>query len=280
MKHCLVALLIFFTLKGNYDSFVEAHLVPDHLEKILDQHIDELKDIIKRCRERRFCSSKKGVHEFGWLSGYLVKYETCRIKGAEYLEGLIEEYNLDHIRVPKKYFYHLKGRPFELHNSNYLVIAEKVEFAKSHPEKSIPRSHMEQLLILIEKSEFRDHHARNVAMAVDGRLAIIDTGDESFWSDWGGHKRGAMNDGDFFQSIFFLISKGGLFIKKGMLSKGAYDCVVEKLAQIFKKQRNTVWYAERIQEHIEYVNSIKRPDWDYLSAFRKNGLMNDKQIIE
>ena len=132
---------------------------------------------------------------------------------------------------------------------------------------------MKQLITLIIKSEFRDHNAKNIMMAQDGTLAIIDTGDESFWPQWGGHVRAPMNDKELFLSIFYLIDKRGGFLKKSFLTEGAYEYVVEVLASLVHKQGDKDWFYEQVNDHIEFVSTLKKWQWDYSEAFKRYGLI-------
>lgn len=153
-------------------DFVNRHTVPSELKKILDQHTSDLTRIIRKCNNAYHCKVSYGVKEFDWLPGYLVKYNMSRIMGAEKLRACIEKHNLNLIKIPEKYLYHIPGTPDDLLNANYLVIVKKVTPVAPYPFNA---EQVRQLSKLIRKLGFWEIYSKNLFQTENGTITIIDT---------------------------------------------------------------------------------------------------------
>ena len=274
MKQNVAILLLIIGFSVQADEFIDKHLVPSELKQILDQHQDDLKQILQSCRKRKHCPAGKAVKEFSWLPGYLVKYGIDRIHGALLLQSIIDDHGFNHVVVPKKYLYKIPGNPEKLVSSNYLVIAEKLEREQNDEKKQITEDMVREFLVLIIEAEMKDHHCNNVFVTTDGKMAMIDTGKESFYPWWVWHKKRSYTSADVFNSIALLIDKHGKFLKKNMVSQEAYWLVVKTLADFIEQQADKVWFNEKIKEHITYVEKQEYQPWDYIEPFRVNGLID------
>ncbi len=155
-------------------AFLKRYSVSRELRTVLDQHIDEILEKINN-HKKDHTYMTGAVWPFSWLPGYLVKYNPWRMKGRKKVRECIEKYHLDHLRVPAKLIYHVKGRPVRLGEGNYFLLAEKLERAS----KNIPFSleEMRQLCILIRCTGYRDCHRDNFLRLENNQIAIIDTED-------------------------------------------------------------------------------------------------------
>ncbi len=269
-RSTVLIICISIAQKTYADEFIERHTVPSEIKAVLDQHTEELNEIMVACRKRKHCPARRAVKEFPWLPGYFVKYGVGRVRGADLLQSIIEKHGFSNVMVPKKYLYHIKGRPAILGSSNYLIIAEKVYVDDHH---QISEDMVKEFLVLISEAQMKDHHSNNVLVTADGKMAMIDTGKESFYPYWLWRKKTQYSDIDLLNSMALLIDKHGKFLKKGMVSEEAYQYVVRALAEFIKKQTDKTLFKEKVQEHLQYVKKLKNWPWDYLGPFRVNDLI-------
>ena len=272
-KLTLVALCVFGRLQGLPDAFILDHLVPDELKQILDDHTEEFGEIIKSCSKRKHCPARRGVKEYDWLPGYFVKYGVERVKWAQKLRDLIAQHGFTHLVIPKKYLYHVPGKPTDLRSPNYVVVAQKLERDRTDSGKVITKQMVQELMVLIFETQMKDHHSNNLFVTADGLLAMIDTGKESFYPYWVWRTKEPYNDADIYNSIALLIDKRGKFLKKAMITKEAYWSVVQMLATLVAQKEDDSWFKQQVQEHIEYVSKLKYRPWDYEEPFRFYGLI-------
>ena len=67
------------------------------------------------------------VIKFDWRVAFPLRYQNVsRVFYNRKIRMFVEQNKLEHVGVFKKYLYHIPGRPKELCDSNYLVVAEKV----------------------------------------------------------------------------------------------------------------------------------------------------------
>jgi len=155
------------------DRYQELYLVEPEIAAILDQHVDELYAKVKKIHPKTVRINRLGVWKFDWLPGYYVKYGLDRIAGMEKVKKCIEEFNLNLLTVPDKKIYHLKGRPFDMSNLNYVVIIPEVKRAQNRPPHH--KEYVRQLCTLMYESGYIDLTNANYITMDDGRVCIIDT---------------------------------------------------------------------------------------------------------
>ncbi len=155
------------------EAFIKKHLIDDHLASILDKHSYKLERLLRKIHRTE--RQKNGVWRFKWLPGYYVKYNVNRIIQKELLDSAIKDHALDLIHTPEKYFYHIKGRPTELHSLNYVVISKDVRARTRDQEKRLSLEHAQQMTKAIETSGHCSTYAQNYLILPDGRVSFIDT---------------------------------------------------------------------------------------------------------
>ncbi len=117
----------------------------------------------------------------GWLFRVFngeIQHNLLRLDGAAALRRCIEQHGFaDVAHVADKYLYHLPWRGTELKDSNYVVVAEKLE---TEENKEIRISHLggralRALLVLVTETGQNDLHSGNLLIGRDGRILFIDT---------------------------------------------------------------------------------------------------------
>ncbi len=233
-------------------EFIRIHLVGGELETILDDHSSELERMIGRCLKQKpdtKCETDYAVREFSWLPGYFVKFGVDRLKNAESLRLFIEEHQLNLLMVPQKYYYHIQGRPYELADSNYLIISKKVEL---DPRSRINKEQMTQLALLVELHGSVDNHAGNILPTKDGRVALVDTGSEGAHASWAWWDEDLplTEEQKLFLGFVRFVSEDGDFVQIDAIDLDAYTLIVNKIIDIMTKQKNQDWFRSIIKEDV------------------------------
>jgi hypothetical protein len=153
------------------DHYIERYLVEPEIAALLDLHSDDVSKKIEKIYESR--TQKHGVWQFDWLPGYYVKYGLARIDGMERMKKCIKDHNLDHLTVPNKKIYHIKGRPHELSDLNYAAVIKEVNAAPKH--KPLTLDEVKQLCTIIHETDYISVTSRNFIRTKDGKLSLIDT---------------------------------------------------------------------------------------------------------
>ncbi len=116
------------------------------------------------------------VKVFPWLPAYMLKFGVERVANAHRLREFIQKHELNLLRVPKKYLYHIPAMPRALSNRNYIVVAELItEDEDDGCVVDFPR--MEQLCTVALKLPYYDFHSGNFWPLPDGSVVIVDTDD-------------------------------------------------------------------------------------------------------
>ncbi len=153
------------------EAFIKKYHVDDSLAQILDKHSKELKKKITHYAAKK--NKKHGVWTFSWLPDYYIKYNLDRIYGMELMQCCIEENGLDHLFVPDKRIYHIKGRPDKLNSLNYLIVIKKVE---ADPlAQPLNEQQAEQLCALMCKTGYISMSRSNYIQTYNNKVALIDT---------------------------------------------------------------------------------------------------------
>ena len=101
------------------------------------------------------------------------QYNLKRLDGAAMIRhSLVRTYLQNHLVVPAKYLYHLPWRGTELNDSNYIVVAEKVDLGGGS-EAVGPLAVLAMLNVLVDTGQ-NDLHAGNIH-AAGGRFVLVDT---------------------------------------------------------------------------------------------------------
>ncbi len=150
---------------------VKDHLVAQDLKEILDAHSSQLESLIEEVHATKH--QKHGVWQFDWLQGYYIKYNVSRVPKRECVARCIKKHGLDLLHTPKKYYYHLKGRPRELHNLNYVVVIKALEHHLFTEPMGFEQ--IRQFIKLIETSGHCSTFSHNYVRLEDGRISFIDT---------------------------------------------------------------------------------------------------------
>ncbi len=155
------------------EAFVKEHSVSEELAQKLDQHSEQLARLVEKIHATP--RQKHGVWTFDWLPGYYVKYNVSRVIKAELLRRCIQKEGLDLLHVPQKLLYHIKGRPTELSNLNYVVLSKKVKDSPSEYHKRMDLEQVQQFMTAIEKTGHLSTFEPNFLRLSDRRISFIDT---------------------------------------------------------------------------------------------------------
>jgi hypothetical protein len=171
-KYALLVLSIYGTAQASAEKYsVTTHLVDTKIRKLLDEHSDLLCSLVDTVHQTPY--QKHGVWKFDWLPGYYIKYNIKRLFMRERIASCIAKNNLDLLYIPRKYLYHIKGRPEALHSLNYLIVVEDVP-SVTHT-KPLGIEYAQQFVKLIKETGHCSTYACNYLELKDGRLALIDT---------------------------------------------------------------------------------------------------------
>lgn len=154
------------------EAFIQKYEVDPELKNLLDEHHQDIVAHLKYFAKHGLPKSPT-VWQFKWLPGYYVKYNLARIDGMERIKKAIKDHNLDLLDVPEKRIYHVKGRPREVSNMNYVVIVKKIE--RDHHAQPMSKRHAEQMIKLIKESEYVSMSANNYIRTYNGKIVVIDT---------------------------------------------------------------------------------------------------------
>jgi hypothetical protein len=236
-------LLIFVSLalsvqaNSHQQKFIEKYAINEDIKTILDDHSDEL--IAAMEKHAGSGKVKHGVWKFPWLPGYYVKYNLDRIYGLERMNRCIEEFGLDSLVVAQKRIYHVKGRPTELSNDNYLVIAKAVKAEKGLPPLTL--NQIEQMCKLMHETSYVSLHTNNYIRIADNKIALIDT--ESTY-----------DSNDLLLGYARLIGAEGRY---HAFTKEAFSYLLINALEEYKNHKSSAKkdYFERM---IKYVNGMRK----------------------
>ncbi len=155
------------------ENFIKEHSVSKELTQKLDQHSEELARLVEKIDATP--RQKHGVWTFDWLPGYYVKYNVSRVIKRESLARCIEEEGLDLLHTPEKLLYHIKGRPNELTNLNYVVLSKKVRDTPKEYQKRMDLEQVKQFITAIEKTGHVSTFEPNFLRLAGRRISFIDT---------------------------------------------------------------------------------------------------------
>jgi hypothetical protein len=112
-----------------------------------------------------------------WLPDVVIKYGVERVENANRLRRIIAEKSLLHIGIPHKFLYHIPGRPTDINNENYLVIAQRILRAPSRYRYSeLNQNHVHDIYKLAMHGPHYDMHALNWILTEETqKVYIIDT---------------------------------------------------------------------------------------------------------
>lgn len=160
--------------------------VPSRPENLLTQRLDEVLNVMNE-KEKIYRSSDcknpdyAGIAvRFSWLPGYVIKLGIGRIAGGEKLRSCIQKNNLYLLEVPKQIFYPIPQSHQSQTRLKNLCICQYVE-GKQGRELLISRSHVQQLVTLIQDTGIGDMKWRNLVHTPYNTIALVDTEIESFW---------------------------------------------------------------------------------------------------
>lgn len=260
-------------------AFIQAHSVSSEIATILDKHRASLeREILSKCRNQKtksHCHAENAVKEFPWLPGYFVKFGVDRVKNALSIGSLIEKNKLGALMVPEKYYYHIPGKPEDLTNANYLVIAKRVELNKRTP---LTVRHIEQLVTLIEQHDI-DNHNGNIYVISDGRAALIDTGAEAWYASWSWvYDENVTPEQKKFLGVVRFIVKDGGFVHFNRIDFNTYSFLVSKISDTIKSKNTGIeasWYHAIVKKYVvSSIKSLKRSKRKaYLKVLEEHGLL-------
>lgn len=103
-----------------------------------------------------------------------------RIVVNHQIKQCINQYNMQHIIAPQKWLYHIKGAPYRLCDSNYIVLAERLDLVCEKCNKHLFARHLssdqkKEVLTIIKKIGYGDAALRNIWFTKQGKIAFIDT---------------------------------------------------------------------------------------------------------
>lgn len=108
------------------------------------------------------------------LGGIQKHRNVSRIIGAQRIQDTIRKYNLNHVFVPKKYLYRIPGRPDDISDDNYIVVAERVGGV---PLDSclVKQEVANEIFRCTWESTIYNPSSKNILITPRGRFAFIDT---------------------------------------------------------------------------------------------------------
>lgn len=186
----------FEKLTKKEQEFVKKHEIRDErVIAILDATFKDTTDIrealakvdctfFKNEADRNVIAIHPALPEFvikaSRMTGVWSKRNISRVEIAERAQDCVKKYNLQHIVIPKKYLYHIPGRPFTFENDNWIVLAEKlslmpIEKSKYKIVHETTVAMREEIDIIRKRAGFvTDFHEDNVVFTTDGKIAIVD----------------------------------------------------------------------------------------------------------
>lgn len=253
------------SLSPSKEAFFKRNEAPDSLKALLDTHYDEMLSSFEAGCSDKNCIKAHKVYTFPWLPGYLIKRHPHRMLGAEILHNCIEKNKLDLLVIPKKYLYHINGKPDILKKENYFVLAQKIE-SDDLERGPFDLKQVQQICKLIHDTKFFDLGKKNYFRLKDKKIALIDTG---YWKA-------------FESNVFLALSK---FIFDGHNLNS--DFTKEALEYLFKElaasipTANQAQYAQIYRKIGRYLKTIapRTIPWDY-EMFFNNNLPAPSSLIE
>ena len=108
-----------------------------------------------------------------------------RLFGYERIANCIKKNKFKHIVLPKKYLYHVPGRPWELADENYMVIAERIagieldkymDICKKKKQKCrFTQEVANEVFTCVWESIIFNPDHKNILFTKNGKFAFIDT---------------------------------------------------------------------------------------------------------
>ena len=148
---------------------VEQYPVDPQVAEVLDSHGLSLSSRLEQVHGN---GGRHGVWTFPELPDRYVKYGLSRIWGMELMRQVIRDRDLDLLALPEKRIHHLGGRPRQVDDRNYCVVARRVE-SRCRPRITVEQ--MRQLIILVRETKYISLTRDNYVHTDQGRLCIIDT---------------------------------------------------------------------------------------------------------
>jgi hypothetical protein len=156
-------------------------VLPESVEKYLRTIDDQLLTMHNTWKTRPKLCGGMNIGKLEQIP-YLAKYGIERYSNAKRLERIIKRYNLDLLRISKKYIYTFTDymnnngdEMFEISNNNSIVICQKIEGTVGMWTK-INRKQIKQLCIFAIKAQYYHMHRLNYIVDSNGIIHIIDTG--------------------------------------------------------------------------------------------------------
>lgn len=106
-----------------------------------------------------------------------IKLNISRIIVSHRIQSIIDQKFLKHVRVPKKYLYHIPGTGLELNDFNYLVLSEYVQRKEGALLSNMSVELFRETLIVIKEADFPDSNDNNIIIDIDGNVVFLDTED-------------------------------------------------------------------------------------------------------
>lgn len=102
-----------------------------------------------------------------------------RVTVAEHMRELIVKNNLHHVVVPHKWLYHIPGTKNDLCDTNYVVVAERLELLSQQECKPLwlclSKEAEDEMRLIIKETGFDDVRLANLFFTPEGKVAFIDT---------------------------------------------------------------------------------------------------------
>lgn len=103
-----------------------------------------------------------------------------RIVVNESIRECIKKYNLQHIITPQKHLYHIPGTPHTLCDSNYIVVAQRLDLLCESCNKHRFIYHLtsdqeREILTVIKYCGYGDAQLRNICFTKSNKIVFIDT---------------------------------------------------------------------------------------------------------
>ncbi len=240
-------------IRQSTPSYEKSYPVDPTIATILDTKAPMLS---KMAAEVHKSSQKHGVRQFEWLPGYYVKYGLARISGMEKMQEVIDRCNLTDVTVADKRVYHIKGRPQDLSNLNYLVVIKRVESAHNLPPLTMEE--VQQLTTIMHETGYismtgpQCKKGPNYIRTEDGKLCLIDT--ESRY-DHAQLLKGFLR---FLETHDF----------NRDLSPEALQHIFGEIKELLKEQpENISFYLKEVRKCIKTQKGT--PSWDYSRYFKE-----------
>lgn len=115
----------------------------------------------------------------GYIFSFLYakrQHNIARVISAYKMAHYIDKHNIqDYVMVPRKFLYHLPGKPNDVCDENYIVFSEFIDGTEYSLHENISHEKIDALLALMFNFGLDDIYTDNLLIDAHGRFCFIDT---------------------------------------------------------------------------------------------------------